>query len=103
MTFQTLDKKGNHFLKLLDNENKLLELIYSKNRTWLKYFRHSNSLYTKATRSIVDHASISEYRLRFFLKKYFKYLYANYSIETRYYILYNCKRYNEYWNPRRIQ
>jgi len=32
MTFQALDEKGNHFLKLLDNDNKLLEPTYSKGR-----------------------------------------------------------------------
>jgi len=33
MTFQISDKKGNHFLKLLDNDNKSLEPTYSKDRT----------------------------------------------------------------------
>ena len=55
MTFQALDEKGNHFLKLLDNDNKLLEPTYSKDRTWLKYFGHSNFLCVRATRAIVKH------------------------------------------------
>ena len=101
ITFQALDEKGNHFLKLLDNDNKLLEPIYSKNRTWLKYFGHSNFLCMRATRAIVKHASIGEYRLRFFPREDFKCLCGNYPIKTRHHILYNCKRYNEYWNPRR--
>ena len=101
MTFQVLDEKGNHFLELLDNDNKPLEPTYSKGRIWLKYFGHSNSLYARATRAIVNHAPISEYRLRFFPREDFKYLYSDYPIKTRCYILYNCKRYNKYWNPRR--
>ena len=101
MTFQTLDKKGNHFLKLLDNENKLLELIYSKNRTWLKYFEHSNLLCMRAIRVIVNHTLIGKYRLRFFSQKNFKYSYSNYLIKTRHHIFYNYKRYNKYWNQRK--
>ena len=101
MTFQVLDEKGNHFLELLDNDNKPLEPTYSKGRIWLKYFGHSNSLYARVTRTIVNHAPISEYRLRFFSREDFKYLYSDYPIKTRCYILYNCKRYNKYWNPRR--
>ena len=55
----------------------------------------------QATRAIVNHAPISEYRLRFFLQKDFKCLYSIYSIEIRHHILYKYRRYNEYWNPRR--
>ena len=58
MIFQVLDKKRHQFLKLLDNNNKPLELTYSKGRTWLKYFGHSNSLCMRVTRAIVNHAHI---------------------------------------------
>ena len=98
MTFQISDKKRNHFLKLLNNNNKPLELTYSKGGTWLKYFGHSNSLCVRATRAIVNHAPIGKYRLRFFPQKNFKCLCGNYPIETRCHILYDC---NEYWNTRR--
>ena len=50
---------------------------------------------------IVNHAPIGEYRLRFFPQEEFKYLCSLYSIETRYYILHKCKKYNNYWNSRR--
>jgi len=101
MTFQASDEKGNHFLELLDDNNNPLEPTYSKGRTWLKCFGHSNSLCVRATRAIVNHASIGEYRLRLFPREDFKYLCGNYPIKTRHHILYNCKRYNEYWNSRR--
>jgi len=101
MTFQVLDNKSHNFLELLDNKNNLLELIYSKDRTWLKYFGHSNLLCAKAIRVIINHVLISEYQLRFFLYDDFKYLYSTYPIETRHYILHESKRYNNYWNLRR--
>jgi len=101
MTFQASNKKGNHFIKLLDNDNKSLEPTYSKGRTWLKYFEYSNSLCVRVTRAIVNHASIGKYRLRFFSKEDFKCPCGNHLIETRHHIFYNCKRYNKYWNPRR--
>ena len=52
-------------------------------------------------RAIINHASIGEYYLRFFLKKDFKCLYKEYHIETRWHILSDCKIYNNYWNSRR--
>jgi len=65
MTFQASDLKGHQFLELYDEDNNSLEPSYSKGSTWLKYFGHSNSLCTRVTRAIVNHAPIGEYRLRF--------------------------------------
>ena len=96
MTFQISDKKGNHFLKLIDNDNKSLEPTYSKDRTWLKYFGHSNSLCVRATRAIVNYALITKYKLRFFPQEDFKCPYGNYPIKTKHHIFYNYKRYNKY-------
>jgi len=55
----------------------------------------------RATRAIVNHAPIGEYQLRFFPWEDFKCPYRTYPIETRHHILFDCKRYNEYWNPKR--
>ena len=44
---------------------------------------------------------IGEYELRFFTQKEFKYPCSLYPIKTRHHILHECKRYNNYWNPRR--
>ena len=71
MTFQTLDLKGHHFLKLYDKDNNPLEPLYSKGSIWLKYFGHSNSLCARVTRAIVNYTLISKYRLRFFHQKDF--------------------------------
>ena len=66
MTFQASDLKGHHFLNLCDEDNNPLEPTYVKGGSWLKYFGHSNSLCTRVTRVIVNHAPIGEYRLKFF-------------------------------------
>jgi len=101
MTFQASDIKEQNFLELLDDENNPLELSYSKDGTWLKYFGHSNSLCARSSRTIINHTPIEEYCLRFFPCKDFKYPCGNYSIELRKHILHKCKRFNNYWNPRR--
>jgi len=100
MIFQASDTKGWHFLELLDDNLNPIELSYAKGGPWLKHFGHSNLLCTRASRVIVNHASIREYHLRFFPKEDFKYLCSLYLIESRRYILHNCMRYNNYWNPR---
>ena len=61
MTFQVSDDKGCNFLELLDDENNLLEPIYSKGETWLKYFGHSNLVYARAIRAIINYTLISKY------------------------------------------
>ena len=50
---------------------------------------------------ITNHAPIGDYKLRFFPRKNFSCLCRLYSIESRRYILYKCRRFNKYWNPRR--
>ena len=59
------------------------KLIYIKDSAWLKLFRHSNSLYVRATRAINNHALIGEYCLRFFSRELFKYSCGLYPIELR--------------------
>jgi len=67
MKFQALDNKERNFLELLDDNLNTIEPMYSKEGLWLKHFGHSNLLCTRATRAIVNYASIGEYWLRFFL------------------------------------
>ena len=69
MTFQVSDMKGKHFLDLVNNDNNTIEPSYIKEGLWLKYFGHSNSLCTRVSRAITNHALIDEYRLRFSLGK----------------------------------
>jgi len=55
----------------------------------------------RATRAIVNHAPIGEYRLRFFPKEEFSCPCGLYPIESRWHLLHECKRFNNYWNSRR--
>ena len=66
MLFQASDSKERNFLELLDNNSNIIKLTYSKGESWLKYFSHSNSLYVRALRAIINYASIEEYCLKFF-------------------------------------
>ena len=101
MSFQVLYNKGQNFLELLDDNLKLIEPSVSKDGLWLKYFSYSNLLCTKATRVIVNHAPIDEYHLRFFSQEEFKCLCSLQPIESRHYILYKYRCFNNYWNLRR--
>jgi len=100
MTFQALDGKGRQFLNLLDDNFNIIEPSYAKGGPWLQSFGHSNSLCVCATRTITNHALIGKYRLRFFLNEEFKCLCGVYPIKSRRHILYECRSFNRYWNPR---
>ena len=101
MTFQASDGKGKNFLELLDDDLDVILSSYTKEGPWLQLVGHSNSLYARATRAITNHVPIGEYRLRFFLNEEFSCPCNKYPIESRRHILYDCKRFNGYWNPRR--
>ena len=99
--FKVLDDKSRNFIDLLDNNLNSIELMYAKERSWLKYFSYSNLLCVRATRAIVNHTLISKYRLRFFPREEFICLYGEYPIEIRRHILHEYIRFNKYWNSRR--
>ena len=101
MTFQASDGKGRHFLDLVDDNFKTVELSYTKEGPWLQSFGYSNSLCAQATRAITNHAPIGKYCLWFFPNEDFKCPYGSYSIKTRRHILHKCTRHNRYRNPRR--
>jgi len=101
MTFQASDGKGKHFLDLVDDNLNIIEPVYTKGGPWLQVFSYSNSLYACTMRAITNYALIGEYQLRFFPNRDFKYPCNNYPIESRKHILYECSRFNGYWNSRR--
>ena len=90
MMFQASNLKSTHFLDLLDDELHTIELLYIKGSPQIKQFNHSNSLYVRVTRAIMNHTPIGEYHLRFFPRENFSCLYKVYLIETRHHILYEC-------------
>jgi len=83
MTFQASDLNRRQFLDLLDEDFNIIEPYYAKRGPWLKLFGHFNSLCAHATRTIINHAPIGKYRLRFFLREEFKCLCGLYPIESR--------------------
>jgi len=101
MTFQVSDGKGRSFLNLVDGNYEDIELSYIKGGLWLQAFGYSNLLCTRATRAVTNYALIGEYYLRFFPNEDFSCLCGNFPIESRRHVLYDCKRHNEYWNPRK--
>ena len=82
MTFQASNFKERSFLDLLNSDSNPLRTSYINEGLWLQYFGHSNLLCARATRAIVNHAPISEYRLRFFPRENFSYPCGVYFIET---------------------
>jgi len=100
MTFQASHSKGKNFLDLLNDDLHPIELSCAKGGLWLLYFGHSNLLCTQASKAITNHAPIGEYQLRFFPRESFTCLCGIYTIKTRRHILYECCRFNNYWNPR---
>ena len=58
ITFQASNVKGSNFLDLCNNEDCSIKPSYSKESLWIRYFGHSNSLCTRATRAIVNYAFI---------------------------------------------
>jgi len=101
MMFQALDSKGKHFLDLVNGNDNPIESLYTKGGSWLKFFSHSNSLCTRASRAITNHTPIGEYKIRFFPREDFSCPCRSYPIESRCHIPHECRRFNNYWNPRR--
>ena len=101
MTFQASDGKGKNFLNLVGDDYEDIKPSYIKGSLWLQAFGHSKLLCARTTRAITNHAPIGEYRLRFFSNEDFKCPCGNYPIESRRHILYDCTRFNGYWNSRR--
>ena len=101
MLFQAANSKGRFFLDLLDDNLNPIELSNAKDGPWLQHFGHSNILCAQASQAITNHAPIGEYQLRFFPREEFTCPCGNYPIETRQHILYECQRFNKYWNLRR--
>ena len=72
-----------------------------KSRPWLKLLDYLNSLCMRVTRAITNYTPIGKHQLRFFSKENFSCLCGSYPIEMRGYILYECRKFNSYWNLNR--
>lgn len=60
-------KKSTFPIELLDDNNNPIKLSYTKGELWLKHFGHSNLLYMRALKAIINHMLIGEYWLNFSL------------------------------------
>ena len=58
--------QGRHFLPLRDRNRRFLQPSYSKGGSWLPHIGQSVTLCARATRAILNHAPIGEYRQCFF-------------------------------------
>ena len=101
MTFQVSNAKDRQFLNLLDDDLHPIKPSYTKEGSWIKYFGYLNSLCMRAMKAIINHTPIREYHLYFFPNEDSSFLCRNYLIESRHYILHDCRRFNNYWNLRR--
>ena len=99
--FQVADSKKRYFLDLLDDDLNPIEPLSIKDGPWLLHFSHSNMLCAWASRAITNHVPIGEYWLRFFPREELSCSCGKYLIETRWHILHECQRFNNYWNLRR--
>lgn len=99
MFFQATDKKGLNFLDLRDGKNNIIEPYYKNRGPWLSQFGFSNSMYTRMTRLITNHAPIGDYRRHFFPNENPLCPCGSGQVETRYHILRECSRFNEAWRP----
>ena len=101
MFFQTSNSRRKSLLDLIDDNFNTIEPSYIKGGPWIKHFGHSNSLCARAMRAITNHAPIGEYCLRSFPREDFSCPCSVYPIKSRHHVLHECKRFNNYWNPRR--
>ena len=93
--------KRKNFLNLLNNDYTIIEPFYIKEGPCIKQFGFLNSLCTQVTQAIINYTFIREYWHRFFPSKEFSCPCKSYPIKTRHHILYNCRRFNKYWNLKR--
>jgi len=63
------------------------------NGSWLAYFDQSVTLYTRATRAILNHTPIGENRQCFFSTEYIQCLHGHCQVETYQYIFANYSRF----------
>jgi len=101
LSFHMSDLREKYFFNLIDDNLNSIIQTYIKEGPWLKYVGHFNSLYIRVTRVIINHASNSKYYLRFFLNQDFDCSCRKYPIKSKCHILYEYRRFNNYWNLRR--
>jgi len=96
MFFENTPYKGNHFLDTYNNDDHLITPTYSKGGSWLNTIGTSNSICTRVTCLITNHAPTGEYGARFFPDKASLCPCNVAQLETRHHILHECPQFSRY-------
>jgi len=93
-SFADNPKKRQYFLNFEDKEQKVIKPTYTKGGSWLPFIGFTNSLCARFTRMTTSHASIGEYRQRFFLHLPTNYTCSEAEVQTREHIIMECNLYD---------
>ena len=93
MSFNHPTIQCRHFLPLKDRNQRIIQSSYSKDGSWLLYIGKSVILCARATRAILNHAPIGEYRQRFFPAECTQCLCGYCQVETQWHIFTNYPRF----------
>jgi len=92
-SFSHPSSQGHHFLSLKGGNHKPLQPSYTKGGSWLPFIAESVTLCARATRVILNHAPIGEFRKRFFPAECTQCLYGHCQVETCRHILADCSQF----------
>ena len=92
-SFAHPSSQGRHFLPLKGGIKNLLQPSYVKGGGWLPFIGESVTLCARATRAILNHAPIGEFRQRFFPTECTQCPCGHCQMETRRHIFANCRRF----------
>jgi len=84
-SFALPSSQGHHFLPLKGSIKNLLQPSYAKDGGWLPFIGKSVTLYARATRAILNHAPIGEFRQHFFPAECTQCPCGHYQVETHRY------------------
>ena len=87
------ETRGRSFLTINTEKYKVAIPTYAEGGTWMCHLGHSISLCARATRAILNHAPIGEYRTRFFPQETCACPCGQSNVETRLHILTECTRF----------
>ena len=92
-SFARPSSQGRHFLPFKGGIKNLLQPSYAKGGGWLPFIGESVTLCARATRAILNHTPIGEFRQRFFPAECIQCLCGHCQVETHQHIFANCCRF----------
>ena len=92
-SFSHPSSQGRHFLFLKGGNRKSLQPSYTKGGSWLPFIAESVILCARATRAILNHAPIREFRQHFFPAECTQCLCSHCQVKIRRHILADCSRF----------